>query len=282
MSQNEVVVGLEIDGELLERLHNEYYAWVEVAKERIHPDEYDAYCKSLERQNLLDNFNMGIEPKTFEYRRLCSDNSWHWFRFVIRIFKDIESDDVFAFGYGFDIANEVRERQALMLSAQTDLFTGLYNKATTENMIGVEIRKGAGILFLFDLDEFKCVNDRFGHEAGDCVLKYFSDLLRDVFRKDDIVGRVGGDEFMAYIKNITDISIAEEKVSKILTRLKIGVDYENIRIIISSRIGITVIDEENYSFSEAYNHADIALYEAKFNEKNSYAIYGKNDERSAR
>ena len=118
VSQNKVLVGLEIDGELLERVHNEYDAWFEVAKERIHPDDYDIYFEALKRQNLLDNFNKGIEPKTFEYRRLCSDNKWHWFRFIIRIFKDIESDDVLAFGYGFDIDNEVRERQALMLSEE--------------------------------------------------------------------------------------------------------------------------------------------------------------------
>ena len=117
-SQNKVLVGLEIDSELLESLHYEYDAWFEVAKQRIHPDEYDIYCKSLERKTLLDNYNKGIEPKTFEYRRLCSDNIWHWFRFVIRIFKDIETDDVLAFGYGFDIDNEVRERQALMLSEE--------------------------------------------------------------------------------------------------------------------------------------------------------------------
>ena len=75
---------------------------------------------------------------------------------------------------------------------------------------------------------------------------------------------------------------AEDKASEILTRLKTGVDYENFRIIVSSSIDITVIDEENSSFSEAYNHADIALYKAKFNGNNSYVIYGENDECSAR
>jgi len=132
----------------------------------------------------------------------------------------------------------------------------------------VEIKKGSGILFLFDLDEFKCVNDGFGHQAGDCVLKYFSDLLRDVFRKDDIVGRVGGDEFIVYIKNTTDISVAEEKVSEILTRLKIGVDYDGIKIIVSVSIGISVIDEKIGSFSEAYRQADNAMYQAKGKGKN--------------
>jgi len=146
----------------------------------------------------------------------------------------------------------------------------------------VEIKKGSGILFLFDLDEFKCVNDGFGHQAGDCVLKYFSDLLRDVYCKDDIVGRVGGDEFMVYIKNTTDISIAEEKVSEIMTQLKIGVDYDDIRIIASVSIGISIIDEKTGSYSEAYRQTDNAMYEAKGKGKNKYEIYRVSDKSFAR
>ena len=275
LTQNKVLRGLEFYGEFPNPIYYDYDAWFEYAKSNVQQEYRDIYCKSLERQNLLDNFNKGIEPKPFEYRRIGSDN---WIRLVLRMFKDVESDDVYVFGYGFDIENEVRDRQALMLGARTDLFTGLYNKATTETLIEEEVGKGAGIMFLLDVDDFKSVNDRFGHEAGDCVLKYLSDLLLNIFRKGDIVGRVGGDEFMIYIKDTADISIAEDKASEIIKGLKTGVDYENIRIIVSSSIGITVIDEENYSFAEAYHQADSALYEAKFNGKNGYVIYGNNAE----
>ena len=278
LTQNKVLRGLEFYDEFLERIHYDYDAWFEYAQSNVQQEYRDIYCKSLERQSLIDNFYRGLEPKPFEYRRIDSDN---WIRLVLRVFKDVESDDVYVFGYGFDIDNEVRDRQALMLGAQTDLFTGLYNKATTETLIGEEAGKGAGIMFLLDIDDFKSVNDRFGHEAGDCVLKYFSDLLLNIFRKSDIVGRVGGDEFMIYIRDTADISIAKGKASEILKALKTGVDYENIRIIVSSSIGITVIDEKNYSFSEAYNQADSALYEAKFNGKNGYVIYNNNAECSA-
>ncbi len=281
LTRNEIISGLEFYDEPLERLHSEYDAWFEYAKSRVHADDYDVYFKSLERQNLLDSLNKGVEPKPFEYRRLSADNNYHWVRLVLRMFKDVESNDVYAFAYGFDIDKEVHERQALMLGAQTDIFTGLYNKATIEALIGEEVIKGAGIMLLLDIDDFKSINDRFGHEAGDRVLKYFSDLLLNIFRKSDIVGRVGGDEFMIYIKDTADILIAEDKASEILKALKTGVDYENNRIIVTSSIGVTVINEKNYSFSEAYNQADSALYEAKFNGKNGYVIYNNNAECSA-
>ena len=282
LTKNEVISGSEIYDDPLVGLHYEYDAWFEYAKSRILPEEYDVFCKTLDRQNLLEDFNLGIEPKPFEYRHRSKDNSCHWVRLVLRMFKDVESDDVYLFGYAFDIEKEVRDREALVLGTQIDQFTGLYNKTTTERLIGEEIKNGAGILFLLDIDDFKSVNDRFGHEAGDCVLKYFAHVLKSVFRKGDIVGRVGGDEFMIFIKNAAAISTAEDKASEILLRLKTGVDYENIRIIVSASIGVAVIDEDNYSFSEVYNQADSALYEAKFNGKNNYVIYRNNDKCSAR
>ena len=282
LTQNKVISGNEIYDDPLEGLHDEYDAWFEYVKTKIHPEDCDIFIKSFDRQSLLDNFNLGIEPKPFEYRHLGKDKNYHWVRLILRTFRDVESDDVYLFGYAFDIESEVRDKQALVHGAQTDLFTGLFNKSTTEKLIGEQLGKGAGILFLIDIDDFKNVNDRFGHEAGDRVLKYFSDLISNIFRKDDIVGRIGGDEFMIYITNSSDISIAEEKASEILTRVKTGVDYDKIRIIISASIGIVLIDEENYSFSEAYNQADSALYEAKSSGKNNYVIFGDNDKCSAR
>ncbi|MBP8640828.1 MAG: GGDEF domain-containing protein [Oscillospiraceae bacterium] len=282
LTKNEVISGSEIYNDPLVALHNEYDAWFEYAKSRILPEEYDYFCKTLERQNLLNDFNRGVEPKPMEYRHLTKDNNYRWVRLVLRMFRDVETDDVYLFGYAFDIDREVRNKEALMLEAQTDLFTGLYNKTTTEKLIGEELKNGAGLLFLLDIDDFKSVNDRFGHEAGDCVIKYFSDLLLNIFRKGDIVGRVGGDEFMIYVKDTAAISIAVDKANEILARLKTGVDYENIRIIISTSIGIAVIDEESYSFSDIYNQADCALYEAKFNGKNNYVIFKNNDKCSAR
>ena len=274
LSQNRVISGHEIYNDYLENLNNEYDVWFDYVLTKILPEDRGIFYNSLQRRNLIDDFNRGIEPKPFEYRHFGRDEKWHWVRLVLRMFKDVESADVYLFGYAFDIENEVRDRQALMLGAQTDLFTGLYNKATTETLIGEEIRKGAGILFLLDIDNFKSVNDRFGHEAGDYVLKYFSGLLLNVFRGGDIIGRVGGDEFMIYLKDITDISIAEDRATEIMSQLKTGVDYDKIRILVTTSIGITVIDEKIDNFSVAYNQADSALYKAKNSGKKCYVLYG--------
>ncbi len=281
LTQNSIISGIEKYPEFLKSDDLSYDAWFEYMRTVISSGDYNIFCKSLERQNLIDNFNLGIEPKPFEYQRLGQDNNYHWVRLVLRMFKDVESDDVHVFGYAFDIDNEVRDRQALLRGAQIDLFTGLYNKSTTQTIISEEIRKGAGILLLLDIDNFKTINDMFGHEAGDYIIKYVADLLTDTFRQCDVVGRMGGDEFMIYIKDAADISIAEARASDILSQLKTGVDYNKKQLFITASIGIAVVDEKIDSFSLAYNQADSALYRAKHNGKNGYVLYGDNANCSA-
>jgi|GEM_PF-1307280 len=275
LTQNRIISGLEIYSESIERLNDEYDAWFKFAEAKIHSSDHGIFYKSLERENLLENYSRGVEPKPFEYRRKGDDGDYHWVRLVLRVFKDIETDDVLVFGYAFDIEKEVNERSILLYNAQTDLFTGLYNKATTERIIGEEIRKGAGMLLLLDIDNFKDINDHFGHEAGDVVLKRISELLLLIFRQCDIIGRIGGDEFMIYLKDTTDISIAEERGTEILTRLKTGAEYGEHRIFVTVSIGIVVVDEKIDSFSVAYNRADCALYRAKRSGKNCYSIYNE-------
>lgn len=276
LTQNKIISGLEVYCEPVENIPTEYDRWFEYVKSKIYPDDYDIFYKSLERRNLLSNYEMGIEPKPFEYRRFGADNFYHWVRLVLRMFKDVETGDVHLFGYAFDIEDEARNRQTLLRCAQTDLFTGLYNKVTTETIIGEEVRKGAGILLLLDIDNFKTVNDRFGHETGDHVLKRISELLTDTFRKCDVVGRIGGDEFMIFIRDTTDISIAEDRAAEILKRLRSGINCGGQRLFITVSIGIVVIDEKIDSFSLAYNRADSALYRAKHSGKNGYFIYDGN------
>ncbi len=279
LTQDLVISGMELYKEDLENINMKYSDWFNFIRPRIHPDDYDIFTKSLERQNLLDNYEKGIEPKPFEYRRLQPDGSYRWVRLVLRTFREMESGDVHIFGYAFDIEKEVRDREQLLKNAQTDLFTGLYNKATTEMIIGEEIRKGAGILLLLDIDNFKNINDNYGHAIGDRALKQISELLVQTFRRFDIIGRTGGDEFTIYIKDTTDLSMAEERVTTMLDSLRGGVICDGKKIVVTISVGIVLVDEKIDSFSVAYNRADSALYQVKNTGKNDYYIYP--DSRSA-
>lgn len=273
LTQDLVISGLEVYREALENINMKYSAWFQYVRPKIYPDDYDIFTKSLGRENLLANYEQGIEPKPFEYRRLEPEGNYRWVRLVLRTFQELESGDVHLFGYAFDIEKEVRDREQLLKNAQTDLFTGLYNKATTELIIGEEIRKGAGILLLLDVDNFKNINDNYGHMIGDRVLKQISELLTHTFRKFDIIGRTGGDEFTIYIKDTTDLTMAEERVVTLLDSLRGGVICDGKKIVVTISVGIVVVDEKINSFSVAYNRADKALYRVKGTGKNGYYIY---------
>lgn len=267
--------GLDIYADLLESTGNEYDAWVNFTKSNIAPEDFEVVSKILDRQNLLENFEHGTEPAPFEYRRLGNDGKYHWIRLVARIFKDTQTGDVLVFGYAFDIEEEKREKQELLQRAQTDLFTGLYNKVTTEALIGKAIRSGSGILLLLDVDNLKKINDRLGHEVGDRVLKYVASVIKSCSRSNDILGRIGGDEFMIYLLDMGNIAAAERRAAEILSLLAKGTDCKGRKQTITASIGIAPIDGTVNSFSDAYNRADLALYQVKHRKKNGYAVYGE-------
>lgn len=280
LTQNKVLFGIENYADAFDTNNSNYDDWLRFMESIVYQADYGFFALSLNRHNLTENFNNGVEPSPFEYRRLMKDGKYHWIRLVLRIFKDIESNDILVFGYVFDIDKEMREKQELVFRAQTDLFTGLSNKTTTEALIKTEIRKRTGILLLLDVDDFKNFNDRLGHEVGDNILKYVASVLRNCSRETDILGRIGGDEFMIFLKSTNNLAAAEQRAEEILFLLQNDDDYNRRNHPITASIGIALIDETVENFSDAYRHADIAMYRVKNSQKNGYAVYNALEDES--
>ena len=161
-----------------------------------------------------------------------------------------------------------------------DYLTNLYTREACQNEIERVIsnyKAGSGIaaLFIIDLDNFKKVNDIFGHLTGDKILMEAAKNLRNIVRKTDILGRMGGDEFVLLLENISkieDIKKIAEKINKALIKTY---SKNNKDITISASIGITII-EENMTVRKVYKKADKALYRVKYNGRNSYYINNEN------
>lgn len=154
-----------------------------------------------------------------------------------------------------------------------DLLTGLYNKASFEDeAVAAMQAKGPGdvpVLLLFDFDNFKQINDNYGHQIGDEVLRAFAHVLIRAFRTKDILGRVGGDEFMVYMPHMSAAVIARtdevaQEVLEELAKLEIGPAKH-----FSCSIGIGT-DPGGHGFKHLYSVADRALYEAKEKGKACY------------
>lgn len=125
---------------------------------------------------------------------------------------------------------------------------------------------------MVDVDEFKEVNDKFGHAAGDRVLKAIGEILHYSFKGMDITGRIGGDEFMVYLRDIkpdTAISLA----AKISDRARHLFQGEPLERHISISIGISEFPEHGKNFEDLYRAADMALYFVKEHGRDFYKMY---------
>lgn len=168
-----------------------------------------------------------------------------------------------------------REKAKILEVAQRDALTGLYNKNYAQRFIEhiLKTQPGKYGFIILDIDFFKEVNDNYGHLVGDKVLRAFGNFLKSQFREDDIVGRIGGDEFVILMRNLTDQNAVESKIQKLLNRIsELRIEEMNGQGITIS-VGIALAPQHGKSFMELYQNADQALYRMKRAGKNGYSVY---------
>jgi diguanylate cyclase (GGDEF)-like protein len=206
-------------------------------------------------------------------------NQYTWWNCHLLLYSD-ERGDICGIVFFKDIDEQKQNTLMLQHYAERDLFTGLYNKATTQTQITKVLTQNNdkesihGIMVL-DIDDFKNINDTMGHIAGDIVLKKIANDMKDTFRKSDIIGRTGGDEFMVCMKDILDIGNVTYKAEELLKKIRSYELYmENgKKVEISVSIGIALYPQQGNTFQELYQKADRALYHSKRCGKNQYFIY---------
>ena len=175
-----------------------------------------------------------------------------------------------------NILQTVEQIQGLKKYASTDALTGLLNKASSEETLKDLCKEAEGALMMIDLDSFKLVNDIHGHAMGDSVLVTFADIIRSAVRPSDLIGRMGGDEFIAFCNGMNDESAIANKTKYINERLveaakKLMGDDMNIPL--GASIGCVFVPAEGKDFSELYKKADKALYVVKQHGKHGYNIF---------
>ncbi len=160
----------------------------------------------------------------------------------------------------------------LTTQVECEGLTGLYNKMTTEKLISEFIEtKQDGVLFMVDLDNFKAINDNLGHDKGDQVLQEMATELKAIFADADVIGRVGGDEFIIYFK--TSVPNLHDKVLNVHKNLTKTYSDGHINVTVSASLGIANVMDDTTTFKELYRFADIALYQSKKRGKNTFTIY---------
>ncbi|MEG1060675.1 MAG: EAL domain-containing protein [Oscillospiraceae bacterium] len=170
----------------------------------------------------------------------------------------------------------VRAYNTISEQVKTDSMTGLMNRANAEEQIALQLPDAAGtsVMVMLDIDNFKQINDTKGHDYGDKVICAVADQLRLHFRKGDIVARMGGDEFAAFVCNIPDAELVKKKARGLCADMTgIAIDGETANITCS--VGMAFSSETDNSFELLYHNADKALYSAKCRGRNALSIYGE-------
>lgn len=169
----------------------------------------------------------------------------------------------------------LRERRRLLRQAQTDPLTGLLNRASTRECINDWLSDSSrqGALLMLDLDNFKEVNDVWGHQAGDSILLLTADLLHNHFRQSDIIGRIGGDEFMVLMKDVSSRHVVERHVSRLCEEFRLLTDPDYPQISVSGSVGVAIVPDHGHTFEALYAHADRALYFAKHQGKDGWSVF---------
>ncbi len=223
------------------------------------------------QERLLALCCRGVFEDTLEYRIVTGGKEPVWYRVCAQMAKYPRSGDVKAFITFVNIQREREEREGLEDMANRDSMTGLLNHDALKKLVQERLAAAPDelcALFMIDLDHFKMVNDRLGHQQGDQTIQDAAAAISSAFRSSDVVGRVGGDEFMAFLCGGISPQRIEEKAAEICQATQFVVDD----IPISATVGVAVCEVCEADFETLYQVSDKAMYSAKDIQRGSYII----------
>ena len=225
-------------------------SWEEISKE---PKKFQNYIESIEKSGSIINVN-------------------NKFLSIVSFKKEDEF-----YGMILDKTYEEEARNRIEKISETDGLTKLLNRRGLENRLKdiFKSNNSNGVLIIFDLDNFKSVNDILGHPIGDEVLKIFSRCLTNSFRENDIISRIGGDEFVVFINKNMELDTLSKKLDGLLNNIRSDLNYYYKNYGLSTSIGVAYRDNHINTYEELYEEADKGLYKAKNLGKDGFYINNK-------
>ena len=252
------------------------YAGIEELYGAIHPDDRERFQKIFE--TALQREMKG----TAEYRLRQGgkeSGKYAYFRTCYQSIADYDGKISHIIGRSYDISTERAVREKLR-EVQLDPLTRIYNKTASGEIVDAFLEKstqGTHVLYVIDIDDFKKINDTFGHTVGDMVISDIATLIREQFTDEAVVGRVGGDEFMVFVKD-TSLQEAEAKAEQLCTNVQKTLSGDGAVIVVTLSVGMAVTGKDGYDYSTLFERADHAMYHIKKNGKNHYGFAGETEE----
>ena len=233
-----------------------------------------------EREFLQSYLHMNLGKETLPgrehtqkccFRRKIGEET-RWVEMVLHTFQDHITGNMYALLYLRDIDVEKKRELAQEMAASRDPLTNVYNRRFFEREVlhymTEEKNSHYGAMVVLDLDNFKRINDQFGHLKGDQALVRFSQILENVFSEKDLIGRLGGDEFLVFLKGVRHRNVLNRQLEQLFDALQDGEPFS-----LSCSVGIVFTQAETFDYQTSVRQADIALYESKKRGKGQYFYF---------
>ncbi len=226
-------------------------------------------------------FKTGQPTEGFDWRIKRKDGTQSYIEASVSLQKTASGKPVGFKGIIRDITERKNIEQELQHLATHDTLTGLPNRLMVGQLLDHAIQSAHRYnrqlaVFFVDLDRFKTVNDSLGHDAGDRLLKEVAARLRQSLRHVDVVGRLGGDEFIILIEDFQDVKQLEILAHKILATVMQPMFLLGEECRVTASIGISVFPQHGRDEQSLMKNADIAMYFAKEEGKNNFQFYSEN------
>ncbi|MEG1560643.1 MAG: diguanylate cyclase [Clostridia bacterium] len=242
--------------------------------ENIHPEDRATYLRIANRKHLMSEYDAGHFFHELEYRTLTADNQYIWIHVSIQLVKYPNTNNIKAYMMVLDVDEKKSREVALIERSELDVLTGVLNRRTFIEQSSELLRLTAvgttHAFLMLDIDDFKRVNDTFGHMEGDALLIAIAGGVKSILRDGDLIGRMGGDEFIICLKNVPNADVIKKRANDIckMTHKQLESNVE-----VSVSIGVAMYPRDGNNFNQLYAKVDIALYAAKGCGRNSYMFY---------
>ena len=269
---------MEIKGTFKEQIN-----WF--AENILAPEEREDYLRYFDLNNLVPHIRKNNGFCTMNCTVVYKDGRHHFVVATALIKDPFDPDREYLFAYAQDITRlkqmENKNRE-LFVQSRRDPLTGLSNRQATEQDIREYLQaSGRGrksLLLILDIDFFKRFNDDYGHTVGDEVLLFMAQSLRNIFRKEDVIGRWGGDEFLIFLNEFGSLCAVAERLVRLRRDMK-EFSLGGAPIPVSLSVGGAVSRKGACSLETLFQKADMALYIVKREGRNGLAILDENDVR---
>ncbi len=281
LDTSEVVI-LKLDGYVtkgMEGAGEKKYSYPVLAKQyvtdRVYVEDQKEMYKALSIETIREK--MDERDEYVASYRVMDKGEIHYYQFTyIPINPRNKASGILA---GFknvdDVVQSANERKNLEILATTDIMTGILNRGSGESKISDVIKAHiGGMMCVMDIDNFKHINDEFGHSIGDKVIREVADVLKNTFRDRDIVFRLGGDEYAVYAFGIDNEELGETVIKRVFDEIDVFDIPELNGHKVSISVGAVIVDPaKNLNFEDAYRQADAGVYESKKVDGSAVSFY---------